>query len=101
MGSRGAGRMRTARLRFTTALRSGCHAFGWPVARGGSQSSADALAGVVREHGGRIETGVRVRSLADLPSADAVVFDLAPEGVAEVMGERLPRRVARAYRRYK
>jgi phytoene dehydrogenase-like protein len=83
------------------ALGCACHAFGWPVARGGSKSITDALAAVVREGGGRIETGVRVASLADLPAADAVVFDLAPRGVADIAGERLPQRVQRAYRRYR
>ena len=83
------------------ALIDACHAFGWPVARGGSQSIANALAGVLEEHGGRIETGRRVSSLGELADADAVVFDLAPRAVAEIAGERLPRRVARAYRRYR
>jgi phytoene dehydrogenase-like protein len=83
------------------ALISACHAFGWAVARGGSQSIADALAAVLREHGGTIETGVRVRSLDELGPADAIVLDLAPIRVAELAGKRLPRRVARAYRRYK
>ena len=83
------------------ALACACHAFGWPVARGGSRSITDALAAFVREGGGRIETGVRVASLADLPAADAVVFDLAPSGVADIAGDRLPGRVARAYRRYR
>jgi phytoene dehydrogenase-like protein len=77
------------------------HAFGWPVARGGSQSIADALAAVIREHGGTIETGTRVRSLAELPAADVVALDLAPEVVADLAGDRLPPRVARAYRRYR
>ena len=83
------------------ALISCGHANGWPVAKGGSVAIAEAMAAVVREHGGRIETGRRVRSLAELPPADAVVLDLAPRGVLELAGERLPPRVARAYRRYK
>jgi phytoene dehydrogenase-like protein len=83
------------------ALTCSAHAFGWPVARGGSKSITDALAAFVRDGGGKIETGVRVSSLADLPQADAVVFDLAPSGVAAIAGDRLPRRVGRAYRRYK
>jgi phytoene dehydrogenase-like protein len=83
------------------ALACACHAFGWPVARGGSRSISDALASYIRAGGGKIETGVRVSSLADLPHADAVVLDLAPRGVAEIAGARLPARVARAYRRYK
>ncbi len=77
------------------------HRYGWPVARGGSGAISGALAAVIREHGGRIETGRRVRSLAELPRADAVVLDLAPGAVLEIAGERLPGRVARAYRRYR
>jgi phytoene dehydrogenase-like protein len=83
------------------ALISSCHRYGWPVARGGSQAIAEALAAVVLENGGRIETGRPVRSLAELPAADAVVLDLAPGAVAEIAGGRLPARVARAFRRYR
>ena len=83
------------------ALICGCHRFGWAVARGGSGAITNALASALVEHGGKVETGVRVRSLAELPDADAVVLDLAPRGVVELAGERLPRRVARAYRRYR
>lgn len=83
------------------ALISAGHAFGWPVAKGGSIAIGDAFAAVIGEHGGRIETGRRVRSLGELPPADAVVLDLSPRGVLELAGERLPPRSARAYRRYK
>jgi phytoene dehydrogenase-like protein len=77
------------------------HRYGWPVARGGSGAISGALAAVIREHGGRIETGRRVSSLEELPRADAVVLDLAPGAVVEITGERLPARVASAYRRYR
>lgn len=83
------------------ALTCAGHAYGWPVAKGGSVALAEAWAAVIREHGGRIETGRRVRSLDELPPADAVVLDLSPHGVLEVAGGRLPARVARAYRRYR
>jgi phytoene dehydrogenase-like protein len=83
------------------AMISAGHRHGWPVARGGSQAIAEALAAVVRENGGTIETGRAVRSLDELPAADAVVLDLAPGAVAELAGGRLPRRVARAYRGYR
>jgi phytoene dehydrogenase-like protein len=83
------------------ALTCACHHNGWPVARGGSGAIADALASVILERNGRIETGRPVRSLDELPAADAVVLDLAPGAVAEIAGERLPPRVARAYRRYR
>jgi phytoene dehydrogenase-like protein len=77
------------------------HAYGWPVARGGSRAISDALAAVVQEHGGKIETGRRVATLSELPRADAIVLDLAPAAVAELAGAQLPKHVARAYRRYK
>jgi phytoene dehydrogenase-like protein len=77
------------------------HEYGWPVARGGSRAIGAALSAVIVEHGGALETGRRVTSLEELPRADAVVLDLAPGAVAEIAGERLPARVARAYRRYK
>ncbi len=83
------------------ALTCSGHAYGWPVAKGGSIEISNAWAAVIRERGGRIETGRRVTSLDDLPAADAVVLDLAPGAVADLAGERLPARVARAYRRYK
>jgi phytoene dehydrogenase-like protein len=83
------------------ALIDACHAFGWPVAKGGSQAISDALAGALREHGGKIETGRRVTSFDELGDAGIVVFDLAPGAVAEIAGERLPARVARSYRRYR
>lgn len=83
------------------ALVSAGHAYGWPVAKGGSVAIAEALAAVIRERGGRIETGRRVRSLSELPPADAVVLDLSPRGVLELAGDRLPPRSTRAYRRYK
>ena len=84
-----------------SALIAACHSYGWVVAKGGSHSITDALASILSEHGGTIETGRRVSSLAELPEADAVAFDLDPGAVAEIAGELLPARVARAYRRYK
>jgi phytoene dehydrogenase-like protein len=83
------------------ALISACHAFGWPVAKGGSQAISEALASVLRAHGGTIETGRPVTDIGELGGAEIVVFDLAPRAVAEIAGERLPARVARAYRRYR
>jgi phytoene dehydrogenase-like protein len=83
------------------ALICACHRFGWAVARGGSGSITRALAASLREHGGKIETGARVSSLAELPRADAVVLDLAPGAVTDLAGGRLPSRVERAYRRYR
>jgi phytoene dehydrogenase-like protein len=83
------------------ALIDSGHAFGWPVARGGSAAITDALASVLLGHRGKIETGRRVTSWDQVGGADIVAFDLAPGAVAEIMGGRLPARVTRAYRRYR
>jgi phytoene dehydrogenase-like protein len=83
------------------ALITACHRHGWAVARGGSRAITDALASCLTADGGTIETGVRVTSLAQLPAADAVIFDLAPGAIADICGDHLPRRVARAYRAYR
>ena len=77
------------------------HVHGWVVAEGGSQAIADALVADLTTHGGRIETGVRVRSRAELPPTDLLLLDVSPSIAADILGDRLPRRVARAYRRFR
>jgi len=82
------------------ALVTAGHSQGWPVARGGSRAITDALAAVIREHGGAIETGRRVTSVDELPAGEIVVFDLSPAGVVGLAGHRLPDPVRKAYQRY-
>ncbi len=77
------------------------HAVGWPVVRGGSQKLADALAAYLRSLGGEIETGAPVESLAELPSARAVICDLTPRQLLRVAGARLPSRYRRRLERYR
>lgn len=77
------------------------HVEAWPVAAGGSQAIAAALASVLRELGGRIETGRRVRALADLPPARVVLFDTSPAQLADVCEPVLPATYVRRLRRYR
>jgi phytoene dehydrogenase-like protein len=77
------------------------HGVGWPLARGGTQAVADALAAHLHSLGGEIETGCRVRRLDDLPRARTVLLDLVPTGVLAVAGDRLPPRYRRALSRYR
>ncbi len=74
------------------ALAVAGHARGWPIARGGSQRIVDALAATVVEHGGIIECGRRIRSVAELPSATAVIFDTSPRQLSSIAATRLPTR---------
>lgn len=77
------------------------HRHGWAVAAGGSQSITNALVALLADLGGKVETGVPVTAASQLPPADVTIFDLAPEAVAAILGDRLPRRVARGYRRFR
>ena len=54
------------------------HVTGWPVARGGSQSIADALAVTLADLGGSIETDHAIDGLAGLPATKAVLLDTGP-----------------------
>ena len=72
------------------------HAVGWPVARGGSQRLADALAAHLRALGGTIETGHAVASLDDLPVGRApVLLDVTPRALLQLAGPRLAGRSRR------
>nr|WP_042185394.1 NAD(P)/FAD-dependent oxidoreductase [Kibdelosporangium sp. MJ126-NF4] len=84
-----------------TMLIAAGHRFGWPVAEGGSRAISDALAALLETLGGRVITGQRVTSLRDFPDADVVLLDTAPAAAADIVGHALPRRVDRAYRRWR
>ena len=77
------------------------HHHGWVVAEDGSRAITDAMVKVLTDHGGKIETGVRVTLAEQLPDADVTLFDLAPRAVVEILGDRLPSRVARGLRRFR
>ncbi len=65
------------------------HAYGWPVAKGGSKAITDALGRYLWSVGGRIECGHRVSSFNELPPARAYLFDLTPRQIVEIAGDQL------------
>ena len=69
--------------------------------RGGAQQIADALASHLASLGGRIETGVLVERLQDLPSASVTLLDITPRQVIKIAGERLPSRYKRRLEAYR
>jgi len=77
------------------------HTGGWPLAKSGSQSLANAMAAHFMSLGGEIETGFEVESISQLPPAQAVLFDLTPLQVARIASERLPHKYKRKLRDYK
>lgn len=77
------------------------HAVGWPLARGGSQRIADALAQYLCSLGGEILTNHEVRSLDDVPPAQAVLLDVTPRQLLCIAGEQLPGGYHRQLERYR
>lgn len=64
------------------------HRNGWPIPKGGADAIAKALASYFTSIGGRVETGFYVRSLGQLPSAHAVLFDVTPKQLLEIAGHK-------------
>ncbi|HSU54323.1 MAG TPA: NAD(P)/FAD-dependent oxidoreductase [Candidatus Dormibacteraeota bacterium] len=77
------------------------HAVGWPMPRGGSQAIADALAAHLRTLGGEIKTGVRVKSLEELPLGRATLLDVTPLQFIEIAGEELPESYVKRLGKYR
>ncbi|MFT4153009.1 phytoene desaturase family protein [Parafilimonas sp.] len=69
-------------------LMMAAHHKGWPLVKGGSQQLANALAACYISLGGKIETGVNVTSLQQLPSSHAVLFDVSPGQLLQIAGHR-------------
>jgi phytoene dehydrogenase-like protein len=77
------------------------HVVGWPFPRGGSQKIADALAACLCSLGGEIVTGVEVRSIDELPRAQAILCDITPRQLLRIAGKHLPASYKRELGRYR
>lgn len=86
---------------FGLVLAATGHVTGWPVAKGGSQSVADALAAVIRANGGEIVTGQRIERREQLPPAKLTLFDTSPGAMAEVMRGRFRPGFVRSLERFR
>lgn len=65
------------------------HHKGWPAPKGGAQQLANALGAYFEALGGKMETGVMVSSLRQLPSAHAVLLDVTPQQLLKIAGHSL------------
>ena len=86
---------------FGVVLMISAHSVGWPVARGGSQRLADALASHLRSLGGEVETDHRVESLDELDSFGIRLLDVTPRQLVRLAGGRLPAGYARRLAGYR
>lgn len=64
------------------------HLQSWPAPLGGSFKIANALESHFLSLGGKIVTDLEVRSMNDIPSAKAILFDLTPRQILSIAGEK-------------
>lgn len=76
------------------------HSHGWPMAKGGSQAIAGALAARFLELGGEIEVSRRVNSIDEL-DAGMFFLDVMPPAAYEIAQNRISRPNARGLSRWK
>lgn len=74
--------------------------YGWPAAAGGSAAITGAMASLLREHGGRIETGRWVTDGREL-DADVVLLDTTPGAVLDLYGDAVAPSARRAFTGWK
>jgi phytoene dehydrogenase-like protein len=77
------------------------HVVGWPMARRGSQSIADALVALLHDSGGKVECDHRVTALRELAPADAVLLDVTPRQLLDLAGDAVPGRYRKALTRFR
>jgi phytoene dehydrogenase-like protein len=77
------------------------HAVGWPIPTGGAQMISQALLQHLTMLGGRIQTGVFIKSLSQLPRTRVILFDTTPRQLIQIAGDKLPVRYRRTLERFR
>lgn len=89
---------------FTTALGLvflACgHGVDWPVAKGGSQSIANALLKCYQEAGGEITFSQKITAWNELPQAKTYLFNTDPWQLASIAQEQLPKRYLKRLQKF-
>jgi phytoene dehydrogenase-like protein len=86
---------------FALTLGSLAHAIGWPIAAGGSQAIASALADHLDSLGVEIVINSRVEALDELPPARAILLNTAPNQLSKLAGGQLPQGYLDRLKRYR
>ncbi len=68
------------------------HVLDWPVAKGGSQSIANALLNCYQAAGGTIVYDQKIKHWGELPTAKTYLFNTDPQQLATIAQDHLPRR---------
>ena len=82
-------------------LQLAAHGVGWPLPRGGAQSVATALMGVLSDLGGEVRLSTPITALDQVETDGPILFDTGPVALTRIAGDRLPasyRRRVEAFR---
>ncbi|HZU10720.1 MAG TPA: NAD(P)/FAD-dependent oxidoreductase [Pseudacidobacterium sp.] len=82
-------------------LAAAAHAVGWPMPRGGAQSTANALAGYFSSLGGSIYTHSPITSLEDFSPHTVLVCDISPRQLLDLASHRLTGQFQKDLRRFR
>jgi phytoene dehydrogenase-like protein len=77
------------------------HNVGWPLPRGGAGAISQALLLYLQSLGGELVTGTPVESIAQLPAARTVLFDVGPGQLARIAGDELGAPFAARLRKFR
>lgn len=77
------------------------HLFGWPLPSGGTQNLANALAAYFLELGGKIQTDTFVENLNQIPESKTIFFNLSPQQMIKIVGNRFPTKYIERVDRYR
>ncbi len=86
---------------FGLFLNVSAHVGGWPVIQGGSSHLIDALVTALKREGVAVHVDRPVRSLGDLPTSRATLFDTSASGLVDIAGGRLSARFRAGVARFK
>ena len=86
---------------FGLVLCAAAHLAGWVIPKGGAQRLSDALVAHLQSLGGEVITGTRITSLDQLPPSRAILCDLSPRPLLELVGGRFPGWYRRQLERYR
>ena len=76
------------------------HAVGWPIAKGGSQRIAEALAAYLRTLKAEVVTGAAIGSVQKLPKARIILLDVTPRQLLQMV-QGFPDEYRRKLERYR
>ncbi len=90
----------TATAAIGLVLGTAAHKVGWPYPKGGSHAITKAMAQHFESLGGKIETGVEITSVDELPESQTILFNNTPKQILEIAGDKLPQSYAKKLQHY-